>query len=161
MDLSAALGSLMALSLSAQVGRRTRGRTSPLPALAASQGSFGSDALRPTPPSHSGPSVPDFLLIRVYQPGLIPSPESLAKFYLALCPLFSSPYSRSQLGPICRHSHRPGPGTLPTYGSKASPLLLRSSFVLMPSSDKSVYYLSQRLRPKDSKPLHAKHKLES
>ena len=121
------------------------------------------------------PSIPDFLLIRVYQPGLITSPESLAKFCLAPCPLFSSPYSRSQLRPVCRHSHRPGPWTLPTSGSNASPLSLRSSCasVLTPSSGSRVYALGQRLGPKDSEPLpslsliyvisppHAKHKLES
>lgn len=42
------------------------------------------------PSSLLGLSVPDFLLIRVYQAGLILSPESPAKFCLAPCPSLSS-----------------------------------------------------------------------
>lgn len=81
MHLSAALGRLMALSLPRWAAGQVDlpASCSPALALAAARGP-------PTPPSSSRPSVPDFPLIRVYQPGLIPSPESLAKCSLALCP---------------------------------------------------------------------------
>lgn len=89
---------------------------------------------RPVLPSPSGPPFQTFSS-SVYQPGLVPSPEPLAKFCLAPCP---SPLLSLEQEPVGAPQTR---GPLPPTSS----LPLPSSSVFTPSSDKRVY--APRLRP--------------
>lgn len=120
-QLSAAPGNLMALRLPRWAAQQVH---LPAPRFAPCSvfGRRSGPPLKQRPPT-PGPSVPDFLLIGVYQPGLIPSPESLAKFCLALCPsillyleqepveahLQTQPEARPWDPPLLRQQSQPTP----------------------------------------------------
>lgn len=113
-----------------------------------------SEAAPPSQPCPPAPGRGSRLLIRIYQPGLIPSPESLAKFCLALCP-FPLLEAGASWGPFADVFTGWALGPSPPKAAKParSPLDVHLRLSSRPVRTRGFYVLGQRARSTDSQPL--------